>query len=185
MRVWNREGVAAPIVTPRLRLLPLGAEHADALFPLLRQPRIYDWISMRRPESAEALARRWGELRQEGAGEREEYFFGWAAQRAADGAWLGALDADVRADGVAVNVGYWFGPEYWGQGYASEAVLALAGHLSGQGVHEQRATVTLGNEASMRVLERAGFVRGRVLPDNDTVGGCLVDDIEFVRLDLR
>ncbi|MEJ8674973.1 GNAT family N-acetyltransferase, partial [Chromobacterium amazonense] len=181
MRVWNREGLAAPIATPRLRLWPLGPEHAEALFPLLRQPRVYDWISMRQPESVSALARRWGELRQEGAGEREEYFFGWAAQRISDGAWLGALDADVRADGVASNVGYWFGPDFWGQGYASEALTALAHHLDAHGAHEQRAAVTRGNDASMRVLERAGFVRGRVLPDNDVVGGRLVDDVEFVR----
>ncbi|MBM2884157.1 GNAT family N-acetyltransferase [Chromobacterium amazonense] len=98
--------------TPRLRLWPLGPEHAEALFPLLRQARIYDWISMRQSESVSALARRWGEFRLQGTGEREEYFFGWAAQRAGDGAWLGALDADVRADGVAVNVGYCFGPEH-------------------------------------------------------------------------
>ncbi|OHX18230.1 hypothetical protein BI343_08365 [Chromobacterium amazonense] len=112
MRVWNREGEAAPIATPHLRLWPLGPEHAEALFPLLRQARIYDWISMRQSESVSALARRWGEFRLQGTGEREEYFSGWAAQRAGDGAWLGALDADVRADGVAVNVGYCFGPEY-------------------------------------------------------------------------
>ena len=45
-------------------------------------------------------------------------------------------------------------------------------------VHEW---ISLGNDASCRVLERAGFLRKRVIPGNDRVRGALVDDIEYVR----
>jgi hypothetical protein len=41
--------------------------------------------------------------------------------------------------------------------------------------------VTLGNEASERVLSKSGFIRGRVIVDNDTIRGQKHDDVEYVR----
>jgi RimJ/RimL family protein N-acetyltransferase len=41
--------------------------------------------------------------------------------------------------------------------------------------------VTLGNDASCRVLEAVGFIRTRIIPENDTIRGVKHDDIEFVR----
>ncbi|POA97208.1 hypothetical protein C2134_18615 [Chromobacterium sinusclupearum] len=153
MQQLDISAIGTAVLSERLCLEPLQAEHATALFPLFQHPRIYDWISMRRPASIEALAKAWRDLPFKAAGEPDEYGFGWAVRRLEDGAWLGKMDADVRADGIASNVGYWFAPDYWGQGHASEAVSALAHHLVLHGVYEQRATVTVGNEASIRVLE--------------------------------
>ena len=58
---------------------------------------------------------------------------------------------------------------------------ALACHLERLGIVEQRALVTLGNGASERVLTKAGFIRTRVIPLNDTIRGEQYYDVEFVR----
>ena len=175
--------LGATLVTVRLRIEPLQGRHAHLLFDGMQDPAVYEWISMPPPPSADELEARWIRLARDGARSREAIDLGWAVQRAEDGAWIGKLDAEIRASGVASNVGYFFFSPFWGNGYASEAVAALSGHLARHGVAEQHATVTVGNEASCRVLERAGFVRMRVLPGNDTLRGVLVDDVEYIRRD--
>ena len=65
-----------------------------------------------------------------------------------------------QTDGGAVELGYWLGQPWWGQGLMSEAVAAAAG--AGR---SWRPGALIGahtfpdNIASQRVLEKAGFVR--------------------------
>ena len=173
--------IRAGLVTPRLRLEPIGGQHAAALFEGLRDPAIYRWISTPVSPDVAHLRARWERVAQRPIVGVDVLDFGWAVQRIADGAWIGKMDAEVTTSGVATNLGYLLVPAAWGRGYATEAVAALSGHLRRHGAIEQHATVAAGNEASCRVLERAGFVRERVIAGNDTLRGELVDDIEYVR----
>jgi len=111
----------------------------------------------------------------------DEAWLNWVVRRVDDGAYIGKLDAVVDANNVATNVGYFFFPMYWGKGYATEAVKALADHLESSGVLKQIATVTLGNTPSYRVLEKAGFGKTRIIPDNDLIRGEKYDDVEYIR----
>jgi ribosomal-protein-alanine N-acetyltransferase len=173
--------ISVTLATARLRLEPLDGRHAAPLFDGLRDPAIYEWISLQPSPDLAHLQARWARVAQRPVSGVDVLDFGWAVQRIADGAWIGKMDAEVTLRGVATNFGYAFVPAYWGRGYATEAVSALSEHLRRHGVTEQHATVTVGNEASCKVLERAGFVRERVLADNDTLRGMLVDDFEYVR----
>ncbi len=170
-----------PIETPRLHIQPLMSTHADAAFTPLQDERIYQWISMNKPRSVESLRADW--KRNEGriSPDGQEAWLAWFVTSKVDGRPIGCLDACIDAHHIATNVGYYFFADAWGQGYASEAVKALADELIAQGVHKLVATVTTGNAASVRVLQKAGFHFTRIIPDNDTLNGVLVDDEEFVR----
>ena len=64
----------------------------------------------------------------------------------------------------SAELGYWLGRAYWGEGIATRAVRALVPHaLRELELYRLQARVFAGNEASMRVLERCGFVREAVL----------------------
>ncbi len=59
----------------------------------------------------------------------------------------------------AVEVGYWLLLEARGRGVATRCVRAAAEHAFAHGVYRVEAHVRVGNAASERVLERAGFSR--------------------------
>ena len=169
------------ITSERLLIEPLLGSHAELLFEGMSEPRIYRWISALPPLSLELLQQRWSAAENRGANSEGEIDLNWAVRRSSDGCYIGLLDAEVARNNVATNVGYIVFLPFWNQGYATEALRAVASHLERQGVVEQRALVTLGNDASARVLTKAGFVRTRVIPDNDTIRGEKYDDVEYVR----
>jgi ribosomal-protein-alanine N-acetyltransferase len=168
--------------TTRLVLEPLTAAHADVLFAPFQAAAVYTWISAIAPKHVDSLRTHWAKLETRLSPQGDAAWLAWAVRRVGDGAYVGKMDAEVDAAGVATNIGYLFFPDYWGHGYATEAVIAVVGHCVQLGIAEMRATVTLGNDVSARVLEKAGFVRTRIIPDNDVIRGESVDDVEYVFL---
>ena len=56
------------------------------------------------------------------------------------------------------ELSYWVAPEFWGNGYATDAAdLAVEHAFDGLGLHKVTAKAYATNEASQRVLEKVGF----------------------------
>jgi RimJ/RimL family protein N-acetyltransferase len=167
--------------TPRPLLIPRLGAHADAAYSLLQDEAIYEWISLDKPTDLDALRAHWTRIESRISTDGTEAWPVWTVTTRTDGTLVGQVDASVDDKLVCTNLGYYFFPDYWGQGYASEAVRAVADHLVQRGIHRLVATVTVGNHASAQVLKKAGFSFTRIIPENDILRGEPVDDQEYVR----
>jgi [ribosomal protein S5]-alanine N-acetyltransferase len=71
-----------------------------------------------------------------------------------------------------VEIGYWIGRIFWGRGYATSAVGQLIEEARRRGISHLVADAFPDNIASMRVLEKSGFIRrGEVERDFPKRGG--------------
>jgi RimJ/RimL family protein N-acetyltransferase len=172
----------AALETPRYVLEPRGERHVDVFFELLQEESLYRWISMSRPTSLETMRVRWKASEARVSPDGHFIWLAWAVRRKADGQYVGSIDAEITTAMEATNVGYYFFSPFWGQGVASEVVAAATQCLIERGVRRLVATVTVGNVASGKVLQKAGFSFTRILPGNDTIRGVPFDDEEYVRL---
>ena len=65
-------------------------------------------------------------------------------------------------DGESCEIGYGIGSDYWGRGYATEAVRRfLAYCMREKGFRTVRASFFTGNDASRRVMEKCGMTFSR------------------------
>lgn len=89
----------------------------------------------------------------------DEVGFGrWACVLKESDAVIGFCGLKYLADLDAVDVGYRFFPEYWGQGLATEACIAsLEFGFHTLGLNEIIGLVIPVNVASIRVLEKSGM----------------------------
>lgn len=162
--------------TERLRLEPLSESHAAALFPLLSDPRMYAFIPQDPPEDLEALASRYRFLESRRSPEGDEEWLNWAVRsKAADGTCLGTVQATIRSDRRA-QIAYEIGVPYWRRGYATEACARLIRELFDEGVVEIWAELDTRNVASIRLLERLGFIRGGLRRNADHFKGSDSDE---------
>jgi RimJ/RimL family protein N-acetyltransferase len=88
----------------------------------------------------------------------------WAVERRADGRLLGftglALHTFEAPFTPAVEVGWRFAPDGWGQGLATQAArAALAFGFETVRLDEILSWTTVANERSRRVMERLGMIR--------------------------
>ena len=96
--------------------------------------------------------------------ERDAFMAHWAKTLANDSAltWTVVSDGAVAGnigcweDDGRRFVGYWIGRAFWGRGLATEALAELLAVVDARPLY---AHVVRSNIASIRVLERAGFMR--------------------------
>lgn len=103
----------------------------------------------------------------------------FAIETRIEGDLIGCIEINMGDGGD--TVGYWIGVDHWGQGYATEALLAVCRFaFQNAGKDELCAAVHPQNEASAKVLEKAGFVYDRV--ETNLPGRCASVEANIYRL---
>jgi ribosomal-protein-alanine N-acetyltransferase len=169
------------ILTPRLRLEPLTAEHAPRLFPVLSDPTIYTYTPGEPPGSVESLRERYERLQRRVSPSGEELWLNWAVWLEASRRYAGVVQATVRRERSAL-IAYELGEPFRGAGYATEACEAMIAALaSDYSVERVRAHVDTRNLASIRLLERLGFRRVDLIRNADHFKGASSDELVYAR----
>lgn len=100
------------------------------------------------------------------------------ALRRANGRLVGVVGADDLNVGAShrARIGYWLAKPYWGRGLMTRAVTRYVKYaFAALGVVRLTAEVFVWNEASARVLQKAGFTQEGRLRKHREKDGALVD----------
>ncbi|WP_298163068.1 GNAT family protein [Brevundimonas sp.] len=157
------------IRTGRLILRPARSDDLDAIHAVLSHPEAMRWWSTPPHEDIEQ-SRTWLEA--------------MIANTAA-----GAADFVVEYEGRVIgkagcwkapDVGYILHPDVWGRGLATEALSAVIDHVfATEDLKALNADVDPYNAASIRLLERLGFVRTGEAKATWHVGGQWMDSLYY------
>ena len=142
--------------TPRLRLRPLAPADAPAIRALAGDFEVARWTARIPFPFPEGAAEAFIAAASADLGSGDELALAIAAREDSN-RLLGCCGLMRRADG-SFELGYWLGRPFWGRGYATEAVSALADHaFRATGTAYLRAGIFPDNRASEHVLLKAGF----------------------------
>lgn len=84
------------------------------------------------------------------------------------------LQTDIER--VSGELGYWLGKPYWGRGIMTPAVRAMTAYtIKTFGLSRVFAIISSNNIGSMRVLEKAGFVREGFMKQSSIKDGVVQD----------
>lgn len=116
---------------------------------------------------------------------RDDLSYPFFAFRAGDKTMLGGATLTNVRRGVAqsANLGYWMGAPYAGKGYMSATVAAIIPFSHGAlGLKRIEAACIPENKASIRLLERSGFVREGYARKYLCIDGKWQDHLLYARL---
>jgi ribosomal-protein-alanine N-acetyltransferase len=155
------------MVTKRLTIEPLLRSHARLLFRALQDERLYRFYAGKAPDSVAALERQYDVWAKRASPDGLQVWLNYALRSAA-GRYVGWIQATIEGD--TATIGYDIFPDFWRQGYATEACSELIRQLCAAGVRRVLATADTENIASIRLLRRLGFALARCGPSADLPG---------------
>jgi RimJ/RimL family protein N-acetyltransferase len=162
---------AAPIATPRLRLVPLRVDDAEEMAAVLAGPSLYAFTGGE-PPSADELRDRYA-AQVAGPEDDDEAWRNWIVREGAeanaagdgDGPAAGYVQATVTGD--TADVAWVIGEPWQGRGYASEAAQAMVGWLGTHGVRTVTAHIHPEHDASAAVADRVGLKPTLTIEDGE------------------
>ena len=130
--------------------------HADAMFPVLAEPKLYEYLDHPPPPSLEHVRNVYARLEQRLSPEGDQKWLNWVL-RLDTGELIGFVQATLVAPERAW-VAYLLSSRHWGCGYARSSTAAMINHLKGvYGCTEFLATVEAENKRSAALLEALSF----------------------------
>ena len=102
-----------------------------------------------------------------------------------DGEAVGGIGLEPQTDieRVSAEIGFWLGEAYWGRGIMTQAVTAYSDWaLNRPGLFRLYASVLEWNQASMRVLEKAGYQREGCMRKSAIKDGQVIDRVLYTRV---
>lgn len=144
------------ITTERLLLRELTPDDAPRFWELQRDPRMSAYTGDGGVHPLEEVERL---LRDVVCADYREHGYGrWAVVLRSDSQLIGFAGLKYLPERDEVDLGYRLGPDYWGQGLASEACRAAMDYAWRElELDRVVAMVIHKNVASIRVLEKLGF----------------------------
>jgi ribosomal-protein-alanine N-acetyltransferase len=161
--------------TPRLLLRRITAADAPVIFRLRSEEasmRYLDRDPMTSPDEAQTMVTRIDEGLSSNSG------LTWGLARVGEESALIGTCGPWRfdAENYRAEIGYSLLPEAWGQGLMSEALAEVCRYCFAElGLHSLEANVNPQNAASIRLLERLGFVREAYFRENYYYRGQFLD----------
>jgi RimJ/RimL family protein N-acetyltransferase len=165
------------IITDRLRLRAATFSDVDLVWSASRFPGFNDWMVWDAPEDKAELV--------EAASRNEAQWksgtaYNFTIELIKQIKGVGRITIRREASADVWNIGYWVHPDYWGQGYATEAGRAIIEF--GRTKLSARKIITahaIENVASQKVIEKLGFTRIGVNPCGFTKNSRHVKEYEY------
>jgi RimJ/RimL family protein N-acetyltransferase len=102
-----------------------------------------------------------------------------------EGQFAGSIGMVPKTDVYSCNmeIGYWLGEPYWAKGIATKAIELICDLIANEHPHINRiyAEVYETNKASMRALEKNGFILESIRKNGVIKNGVLMDDWVWVK----
>lgn len=160
----------------RLKYRQVTSEDVENIFKIYSDPEVakYDWYKpIATEDEALSIINRYGKEFQN----KEELT--WGVARKYDNkiigyCCLGSFNDDSRRS----EIGYGFNRDEWNKGYATEAIKVLVKFgFDIMNFNRIEATVTLGNDASVKALKKANFLQEGIVRERTIMKGKFEDDV--------
>ncbi|MGH4119508.1 GNAT family N-acetyltransferase [Clostridium sp.] len=160
----------------RLKYRQVTSEDVEDIYKIYSDPEVakYDWYKpIATKDDAISIINRYGREFQN----KEELT--WGVARKYDNkiigyCCLGSFSDDSRRS----EIGYGFNRDEWNKGYATEAIKVLVKFgFDIMNFNRIEATVTLGNDASVKALKKANFLQEGIVRERSIMKGKFEDDV--------
>lgn len=139
-----------------IRLLPLAAEHEPDFVRLANLPEINQRVNKPLIYSGNHFAEQLANL------QKAKASFCWMIEQ--EGKLVGVVNNAALRDARLFQGGYWIDPSCWGKGAATASLALVRDFILNEcGAMRIQAVVEPDNPASIRVLEKCGYVREGLL----------------------